>query len=133
MMKPCVGSSGSVRSREHAAASRNAAHRAARLTSGQDLEVGVELTWRARERTDRSVERLIATGEESDRVRVSAGGEPHSVGVAAGQPETHEYEAPEPAQCGVEPLHVTPHPPQLLVVSTGVSQPWSGPPLLQWA
>jgi hypothetical protein len=48
---------------------------------GQDLEVGVELTWRARGRTDRSVERLVATGEASDRVAISAGSEPNAVGV----------------------------------------------------
>ncbi len=48
---------------------------------GQDMEVGVELTWRARERTDRSVERLIATGDAADRVAFSVGDEPHSVDV----------------------------------------------------
>ena len=48
---------------------------------GQDFEVGVELTWRARERTDRSVERLVATGEESGRVAVSTGSDHHGVGV----------------------------------------------------
>jgi hypothetical protein len=56
-------------------------------------------------------------------VAVSTQVEPHSVGVAAGQPETQEYDCPEPAHSGVEPLHATPHAPQLLVVSTGVSQP----------
>jgi hypothetical protein len=66
-------------------------------------------------------------------VVVSTHVEPHSVGVFAVQPEAHEYELPEPAQSGVAPLHVTPHIPQLLVVSMGVSHPWSGPPLPQCA
>ncbi len=68
------------RSREATEAFTRGRHEIA-MPLGQDLEVGVELTWRARERTERSVERLIATGEESDRVSVSAGSEPHSVGV----------------------------------------------------
>jgi hypothetical protein len=46
---------------------------------GHDLEVGVELTWRARERTERAIERLVATGDESDRVSVSAGTQAHRV------------------------------------------------------
>jgi len=56
---------------------------------------------------------------------------PQSVGVLAGHPDTHEYEAPDPAQSGVPAVQVTPHAPQLLVVSIGVSQPWSGPPMPQ--
>lgn len=48
---------------------------------GQDFEVGVEITWRARDRTDRSVERLIATGDAAERVAISVGSEPHAVEV----------------------------------------------------
>jgi hypothetical protein len=42
-------------------------------------------------------------------------------------PETHEYVLPEPEQSGVATPHFVPHPPQLLVVLTGVSHPWSDP------
>ncbi len=65
---------------------------------GQDMEVGVELTWRARDRTDRSIERVVATGDAADRVAISVGGEPHSmealvigaapVGLPAGRTES---------------------------------------------
>lgn len=51
------------------------------LPLGQDFEVGVEITWRARDRTDRSVERLAATGDVADRVAISVGSEPNAVDV----------------------------------------------------
>jgi hypothetical protein len=60
---------------------------------------------------------------------VSTHVEPQSVGVGAEHPDEHAYVLPDPAQLGVPPLHVTPHPPQLLVVFTAVSQPCEGGPL----
>jgi hypothetical protein len=58
---------------------------------------------------------------------------PQRVGAVPGQPELQEKLPPDPAQSGVCPLHVTPHPPQLLVVLIAVSHPWSGPPAPQCA
>jgi hypothetical protein len=46
----------------------------------------------------------------------------HSVSVPM-HPDVHEYPPSEPEQYGVGVPHVTPHPPQLLAVSMGVSQP----------
>jgi hypothetical protein len=84
------------RTREATEAFTEGAHEIA-VPLGQDVEVGVELTWRARERTDRSVERVVATGDASDRVAISAGTDPHGVdvvvtgatpvGLPAGEPE----------------------------------------------
>jgi hypothetical protein len=53
---------------------------------------------------------------------VSAHVDPHSIAPAS-HPETHAYTFPEPAQSGVPEPHTTPHAPQLLAVSIGVSQP----------
>jgi hypothetical protein len=61
-------------------------------------------------------------------VVVSTHVEPHGVGEVAGQPDTHEYEPPDPAHFGVLPLHALPHAPQLFCVPTGVSQPSLEPP-----
>jgi hypothetical protein len=57
---------------------------------------------------------------------------PHAV-IPAPHPETHEYVLPDPEQSGVPPVHVIPHAPQLLVVLTCVSHPWSAPPSPQCA
>jgi hypothetical protein len=46
----------------------------------------------------------------------------HSVSAPM-QPDVHEYPPSAPAQYGVDVPHVNPHPPQLLGLSTGVSQP----------
>jgi hypothetical protein len=55
--------------------------------------------------------------------------EPHSVGVGSEHPDVQEYVLPLPEQSGVPPWHIVPHMPQLLVVLTGVSQPWVSGPL----
>ena len=56
----------------------------------------------------------------------------HSVGVAAGQPETQADPAPDGPHTGVAPVHVTPHPPQLVAEVRSVSQPSLGV-VEQWA
>ncbi len=48
---------------------------------------------------------------------------PQSVGEPAGQPDVHEYVAPDPAQWGACGPHAAPHAPQLPALSIGVSHP----------
>jgi hypothetical protein len=61
-------------------------------------------------------------------VVVSTHVEPHGVGEGGMQPVAHAYEPADPAHFGVLPVHATPHAPQLLAVSTCVSQPTLAPP-----
>ena len=61
-------------------------------------------------------------------VVVSTHVEPHAVGEGGMQPDAHEYEPPDAAHFGVLPVHAAPHAPQLLCVSTIVSQPTPVPP-----
>jgi len=46
-----------------------------------------------------------------------------SVGVAAGQPEAHEYEVPDPTHAGVLPLQTLPQPPQLAELESWTQAP----------
>ena len=54
---------------------------------------------------------------------------PHSVGVAAGQPETHEYVLPLPEHTGVPPMHAVVQLPQVPTFEMSVSQPSAAFPL----
>jgi hypothetical protein len=49
-----------------------------------------------------------------------------SVGVALGQPDVQANPVPDGPQTGVDPLHVTPHAPQLAAEDRSVSQPSVG-------
>ncbi len=49
-----------------------------------------------------------------------------SVGVAAGQPEAHEYDVPDATHAGVPPLHALPQLPQLAAVVNCTQAPLQG-------